>query len=316
MNSSQPSLSITGPGIIASASLFMSVMGSTSFAERLPDIRTIPQDLNVPQMTEEDPAPGRRVKQIATEYQGTRVYHSLFLSTDWQQGKLHPVSVEYAGNGPYTSEFGDVCTGQVQDCNLGYGISGGKGFIWVCLPFISQDRKHNQSLWWGDVEATVDYCKVIVPEVCETYGGDPSAVFLAGFSRGAIACNFVGLFDDQIAHLWLGFILHSHYDGVKKWDYAGSDRDSAVRRLKRLWERSQFISHETSVEETRRYLSEVCPTGAFAFQALPYRNHTDTWVLRDIPERTAVRNWAATILKTSRRDTKTYKASVDQKVTR
>jgi hypothetical protein len=164
------------------------------------------------------------------------------------------------------------------------------------LPSISHDHKHNQSLWWGDLEATVEYCKVIVPEVCETYGGDPSAIFLTGFSRGAIACNFVGLFDNQIASLWRGFILHSHYDGVKKWDYAGSDRESAANRLKRLRKRSQFISHETSVEETRRYLSEVCPTGAFTFQTLPYRNHTDTWVLRDIPERIAVRNWLASAL--------------------
>jgi hypothetical protein len=46
-------------------------------------------------------------------------------------------------------------------------------------------------------------------------------VFIAGFSRGAIACNFIGLRDDEIASLWCGFVVHSHYEGVRDWP--GSD---------------------------------------------------------------------------------------------
>lgn len=70
----------------------------------------------------------------------------------------------------------------------------------------------------------------------------------------SIACNYIGLHDDEIAALWRGFICHSHYDGVRKWDYAGSDRQSAAIRLGRLRDRPQFISHETSVETARGYL--------------------------------------------------------------
>ena len=278
-------------------SLLIILTGPVAHAKAPPDIRTVAQDLTAPRMTKEAPAPGKRVRRVASEYKGTEVYHTLYLPADWGKGKRYPVIVEYAGNGPYRNKFGDVCSGKVEDCNLGYGISGGKGFIWVCLPYISKDHKRNQLQWWGDVKATVEYCKTVIPRVCREYGGDTSAVFLVGFSRGAIACNFIGLHDDEIASLWRGFICHSHYDGVRKWNYPGSDRKSAAERLKRLKNRPQFISQEVSVEQTKRYLKEARPKGDFTFVALGYRNHTDSWVLRDTPERKAVRKWLQSVLK-------------------
>jgi hypothetical protein len=247
-------------------------------------------------MADGDPAPGRRVRQAVPEYKGVEVYHCLYLPTDWMAGRRFAVIVEYAGNGPYRNKLGDVCTGRVEDCNLGYGISGGKGLIWVCMPYVSEDHKRNQLQWWGDVEATADYCKKAVREVCEQYGGDPSSVILCGFSRGAIACNYIGLHDDGIAGLWLAFIAHSHYDGVRQWDYPESDPASAAKRLARLRGRAQFISQEASVEATRKYLEGTGISGAFTFQPLPYRNHTDTWVLRDIQERRVLRDWLRKVL--------------------
>jgi hypothetical protein len=35
------------------------------------------KDLVTPVMTEEKPAPGKRVRQVAPEYKGTKVYHTL-----------------------------------------------------------------------------------------------------------------------------------------------------------------------------------------------------------------------------------------------
>ena len=102
--------------------------------------------------------------------------------------------------------------------------------------------------------------------------------------------------DDEIAGLWRGFICHSHYDGVLKWEYAGSDRASAAERLRRLNGRPQFVCHEGSGEATKRYLKKACPVGSFTFLTLPYRNHTDAWVLRDIPERKILRRWVRDVL--------------------
>ena len=56
------------------------------------------KDLVTPRMMQEAPAPGKRVRQVAPEYKGTQVYHSLYLPTDWKKGKTYPVLVEYTGN--------------------------------------------------------------------------------------------------------------------------------------------------------------------------------------------------------------------------
>lgn len=249
------------------------------------DIETVPPDLITPLASDETPAPGRRVRQFNEDYEGSKVYHLLYLPTDWVKGKKYPVIVEYAGNKWRTSP------GTVEGSNLGYGISGGKGVIWICMPFVDKENHRNAATWWGDVESTVEYCLKTVNRICSEYGGDSSNVLIAGFSRGAIACNFIGLHDDEIASLWRGFICHSHYDGVREWSYAESDQESAIKRLKRLGSRPQFICQEKSVDAARAYLKSEFPEGRFTFQPLPFQNHTDTWVLRDIPERKVLREW-------------------------
>jgi hypothetical protein len=249
------------------------------------DIETVQPDLITPLATSESPAPGRRVRQFNEDYEGSKVYHLLYLPTDWEKGKKYPVIVEYAGNEFRTSP------GTVEGSNLGYGISGGEGVIWICMPFVDMENQMNATNWWGDVEATVNYCMKTVERICNEFGGDASNVFIAGFSRGAIACNFIGLHNDEIASLWRGFICHSHYDGVREWDYTGSDRESAATRLNRLGDRPQFICQEKSVAATKKYLKSAYPSGRFTFKRLPFQNHTDTWVLRDIPERKELREW-------------------------
>lgn len=256
----------------------------------------MPLDLTTPLVTNDIPTPGKRVRQVNDEFAASAIHHALYLPTDWQKGKKYPVIVEYAGNCYQTSP------GTVEGSNLGYGISAGKGVIWVCMPFVDTTQQQNAKEWWGDVEATVAYCLKTVQRICTEYGGDASAVFLAGFSRGAIACNYIGLHDDDIAALWRGFICHSHYDGVQVWPYSGSDREAALVRLHRLGERPQWISHEATteiempLEATCRYLQQSYPTGRFTFQQMPFAAHTDTWVLWDTPERQALRQWFQHIL--------------------
>jgi hypothetical protein len=256
-----------------------------------PDIGTVASDLDVPKVTDGEPAAGKRVRVVREAFAGTELYHSLYLPINWEKGKQYPVIVEYAGNGPYRNKFGDVSDGRLEGCMLGYGVTGGRDAIWVCLPFVAADGKGQQRQWWGSVEKSVAYCIEAVGETCRDYGGDPKRVILAGFSRGAIACNYIGLHNDEIARLWCGFICHSHYDGVRKWGYSGSDRKSAATRLARLGDRPQWISQERSVGQTQAYLKEAMPEGDFTFVRMPYRNHTAEWTLKPIPERERIRKW-------------------------
>jgi hypothetical protein len=215
------------------------------------DLRTIATDLKVPAVGTAAAKAGSRFRDMHPTYAGTEVYHVVYLPTDWQPGKKFPVIVEYAGNGDYRNRFGDVSSGRVEDSKLGYGVSAGRGCIWVCMPYLNNRGTANVTQWWGsepefDPQPTVDYCQTAVPWICEEYGGDPQRVLFSGFSRGAIACNFIGLHCDDIARLWCGFIAFSHYDGVVEWpNLPGCDRASAVQRLARLDDRPQFICAET-----------------------------------------------------------------------
>lgn len=249
------------------------------------ELDEVPPDLEVPEVEEVAPSAGKRVKEFLPGNSGTGVYHLLYLPTDWEAGKEYPVIFEYPGNQYRTSP------GTMEGCELGYGVSDGKGVIWVCLPFVNPETNAHSRKWWGDADATADYAVQAVEHVCAQYGGRRDALVLAGFSRGAIACNYIGLRNDEIAGLWAGFFCHSHYDGVKKWPHSDSDRDSARARLARLGVRPQLISHEESIDATREFLESAKPNGDFTFLPLPFPEHTARWMLRDIPERETVRNW-------------------------
>ncbi len=271
--------------------------GASAQSREYPDIRSVRADLEVPLTESGEARAGRRVRQTVSRWERTEVHHALYLPTDWQRGRRYPVIVEYAGNGHYRNRFGDRSDGIVEGSNLGYGLSGGHGFLWLCLPFVNPGEKRNEIVWWGDAAATVEYCEDAVRLVCERWGGDRDRLVLAGFSRGAIACNYIGLREDRIAELWRAFLPYSHYDGVRTtWPYSDCDRTSALERLRRLRGRPQFLVQENSIEETRAYLMATGVVAPFTFRTLPFRNHNDAWALRDIPVRREAREWLKIVL--------------------
>lgn len=282
-----------------SAILLLALLPVIGWAQELPDIATVPPDLTVPPMIEGSPAPGQRVRQTAVGWEKTEAYHALYLPTDWQAGRRYPIIVEWAGNGNYRNRFGDESTGRVEGSNLGYGLTAGRGCIWLCLPYLDATGTKNVITWWGDPpsydpEPTLTYCRATIQGVCAQFGGDPDRVVLAGFSRGALAVNYLGLHDNDTARLWRAFICYSHYDGVKTWPYPASDRSSARKRLEQLHGRPQFICGEgANSAETQRYLEEIgaLASGAFTIQSTGFRNHNDAWVLRPSPARDRLREW-------------------------
>lgn len=281
--------------LICFLTLFLvSVSELTAQTPPLPDLYAIPEDLVIPPVAEGAPSAGQRVRQTTAGWEGTQVHHVLYLPTDWQPDRDWPVIVEYAGNGGYQNKYGDVSDGSVEGSRLGYGLTAGRGCLWLCLPYLEkvEGTWQNAPKWWGDVEETKRYCLATLKETLARYQGDPKRVLLCGFSRGSIACNYLGLHDDEIARLWCGFLCHSHYDGVRtSWPYGGADRDAALVRLKRLQGRPQFISHEGSTADTEAWLRSTAISGNWTFAPLPFRNHSDAWTLRDIPLRQQARDW-------------------------
>lgn len=270
------------------------IMLVTARADEPVNLNRVKSDLEVPAVTEDKPAASRRFRMTLPDYADWKLAHAVYLPKGWKANGKYPVLVEYPGNGGYENRYGDKSTGRVEDCKLGYGISGGEGYIWVCLPFVDPKTKGHALNWWGDPDATAAYCRAAVTQVCGRFGGDTGAVVLCGFSRGALACGYIGLRDDQTAKLWRAMIAHSHFDGVREWDYADSDAESAGQRLGRLAARPLYISQERSVAEIEKYLDGTKVKATV--RVLPYPNHTDEWVLKDIPERAELRAWLSRAL--------------------
>jgi len=194
----------------------------------------MPPDLTVPKVTTGEPAPGNRVLQALPAYKNSEVRHALYLPTDWEKGKTYPVIAEYAGNS---------MTVKMGVSEQGYGISGGKGFLWVCLPFVSKDGKKDERKWWGDPDKTAAYARAVIEDLCENWGGDRNAVILTGHSRGAIACNLIGLRDDETAKLWRAMVPVSHYDNLPGTQTPAEFKRN-TERLRRLGATPQFVCGE------------------------------------------------------------------------
>lgn len=283
--------------LLLSSFLAAPVRGAHLQAPAAPHVakeKTKSGDLVTPEMTNEAPAAGRRVRQVAPEYKGTEVYHALYLPVDWKPGGKYPVIVEYTGNKFPRSGS----SGRVKDANLGYGISGGRGFVWVSMPYIEKGRQKNALTWWGDKQATIDYCKRNLPRICTQFGGDSKRVFLCGFSRGAIAASYLGLADDEIASFWTGLFTHDHFDGQRKWNYPDSDRKSALARLARLKGRPVLVCGSGN-----SFLRDHLDLAKFTFLPVPVGKifqipegkvihpHTDLWMHRESPYRARARQW-------------------------
>lgn len=290
--------------VLAWLCLILPLASAAQAPKTWPDIASIPPDLVVPTVRAETPAPGRRVWCQTPDWQATAVRYAIYLPPDWTPSARLPVLVEWPGNGPYRNAYGDTCDGSVEGCQLGYGISGGQGFIWVCLPFVEKTATgtlQHTSRWWGDIAETKRHTQATVAEVCQRFGGDPDRVVLCGFSRGSIGCHYIGLHDDTIARLWRTIICHSHFDGVNEsWPYPAADRASAQQRLQRLAGRPLWISHEGSgIHLIADYLRRIGQPDLATLVPLPFRNHTDSWVLRPIPERERLRTWLAAALRST-----------------
>lgn len=294
------------------------------------DVLSVPPDLVVPPIAVGAPAPGRRVLEQLPAYAGTEIRHSLYLPTDWKPGARYPVIVEYLG----------LRKSVTQAQGYGYGVSGGNGYIWVVLPYVASGGRaeaptdgRTPESWWGNPRETAAYAETAVPHTCRQWGGDPQRVVLVGYSRGAIACNFIGLHNDRIARLWCAIVADSHYEGhpTNSWSIIDTERVHSVQRLRRLGGTPQWIGGELNRPKTNdlerlalvqgktfpdlataidrlglvpqsfqegktEFVRKNFPEGRFTIVDYPWANHSSEWVMRDVPLRAELRRWLEQVL--------------------
>lgn len=306
-----PGISGTGGYTVIDTAIVNETLGTTSSSEFLrPDVKTVMQDVFIPDMTEGSPAPGKRVRQTTPQYQGTAAYHCLYLPTDWQPGHKYPVFVDYPGNGPFRNRYADRSGGMPESPPTGFGISGGKGFIVIGMPYVnSNNNMAPTGSWWGNVQSTIDYCIKTVQYVCDNYGGDPCSVILTGFSRSAVGTGFIGRYTDAISDLWLAFISYDGWDDEDyilnntynypnssyNYDTADFNYQGAVIRFERIAGRANFILNAGWTN--RAEVLNVNYNFPFTTYVNIYRNHNATWCLRGTAECAVIRNWVQSVLR-------------------
>ncbi len=193
----------------------------------VPEWKRPPGRLDVPDVEDASPKAGHRVRYRLNSDKG--IYCILNLPEDWQPGRKYPVIAELPGNIYYT--VGCYSTGLPDQCTIGYGMSQGKGVICLGLPFVDRKAAVIAESGWGNADDTAEYTVNMVEEVCAKFGGDRQNLFITGFSRGAIACGYIGLRNDRIAALWKGMHCCQHYDGD---GWGSATRPTAIERARRF----------------------------------------------------------------------------------
>lgn len=240
-----------------------------------------------PPLTDGPPTPGAYVKVVAPEYQGTGVYHGLYLPPDWQPGRTYPVIVESPCN-----KYGEF-TGKIEGMRLGYGLAGCRSFIWLTLPYIQNQA--NLDYGWGEQDKVLAYWQTNLARTLAQFGGDPGAVFLSGFSRGAIGASWVGLYDPTIADAWLAFFMFSHAD-VPGSNLTPDVGAGATTRMGRVSGRASLFAWgavgdggmTNSVKGAQLLESFGDPVTKFA---VPNVGHTDVWIESDAATRAQAQDW-------------------------
>ncbi|MEZ4452672.1 MAG: carboxypeptidase-like regulatory domain-containing protein [Nannocystaceae bacterium] len=239
-----------------------------------------------PPLTEGAPAPGAFVKAVAPEYEGTSIYHGIYLPPGWTPTRRYPVIVESPCN-----KYGEF-TGKVDDASLGYHLGGCRDFVWIVVPYLQGQA--NLDYGWGDVAATIEYWRTNVPRALAASRGDPGAVVVAGFSRGAIGASFIGLADDAIADHWLAFVMHSHADVVS--NLTPDPGAGSSTRMMRAAGRASFLSWGAAGDGGQGNSEKgVALLSGFGFPvdtlAVPGVGHTDAWAAADPASRAIVQAW-------------------------
>lgn len=239
-----------------------------------------------PPLTDGELAPGAFVRVVAPEYAGTGVYHGVYLPPDWTPGRRYPVIVESPCN-----KYGTF-TGKVDDTRLGYHIAGCRSYIYIVVPYIK--AKANLDYGWGELDTNLAYWQLNVRRTLEAVGGDPGAVIVGGFSRGAIGAGYVALQDDVIADAWLGFFLHSHADVVSNLTPDGGA--GSATRMARTAGRASLLSWGAANDGgSGNSLKGVELLTSFGYPvqtlAVPDVGHTDVWSIDDEASRAIAQSW-------------------------
>jgi hypothetical protein len=242
--------------------------------------------LSLQPLRTENPSAGKRVKMSISGYNAA-IYYTLTLPLNYKAGTAYSVIFECPGN-----VYGNF-SGLPDDIVLGYGLSLGLDFILVQAPFVNTAKTAITTTWWSggnatdDPTPTIETWTAILDYIEATY--NVRNVILTGFSRGAIACCYVGCYNDTIATRWDGFIADAHFDGQVFTVAGASTRLARINNKKTLF----FVGSDDSAKANT--VAGKAAVDALGFPTTyiekPSLGHDPTWILLNDSYAVSARTW-------------------------
>lgn len=239
--------------------------------------------LTVPEVEEGVPEAGKRVKIYLPEY--PEAYYVLFLPYNFTNTVKFPVIFESPGN-----VYQEVSSGLPDSACLGYGISFGMDYIWVCVPFVDNTGHILRSFWDSDPLSSVNFWLAVLNDLNAKFRIDNDKIVLSGFSRGAISTSYVGNYNDEISSKWAAYFAHSHFDGCCQ-TLLGSTEE----RLNRIQKKKVLISagalgtaKKCSWEAYTKLSKEEY---SVTYIEVPDLGHSPFWILEDSGAAKEARIW-------------------------
>jgi hypothetical protein len=238
--------------------------------------------LIVPKIEEGIPEAGKRVKIHLPEY--PEAYYILFLPYNFTHTAQFPIIFESPGN-----IYNEISDGLPDSACLGYGISFGMDYIWVCVPFID-DQGIIVTRWYGDNPlSSVNFWLAVLDDLNSRLSVAKDKIILSGFSRGAIGVCCIGNYNDEIASKWSAYFAHSHFDGCCI-PIPGLDM-----RLNRIGKKKVLITvgeNDLAKGCSKEAYEKLLRKGhAVSYIEVPSLEHSPFWILENSESAENARNW-------------------------
>ncbi len=186
----------------------------------------------IPTMVEGTPAKGKVTKRNITGW-NNNVYYTIYLPSNYSAtGTKNPVIFDLPPN-----EY-ETYNGKPECEYLGYGLGYGSDFIVVVAPFLNADGSNLATTYWGagtlagDYTKTLEFWQAILTDIETNFNSDPDRVILTGFSRGAVACSYLGCSTYEWASKFCAFMPFSHHDGGSLTPFAAYQRLMRMQPMK------------------------------------------------------------------------------------
>jgi hypothetical protein len=241
-----------------------------------------PYPKDVPAVVEGAPEPGIRVRVYLEAY--PHAYYVLYLPYNFDDKLAHPLIFESPANPTRLDPWG-----YPEETVLGFGLSEGYDFIWVSVPFVDEGGHMIKFVWGNSPETTVNFWLAVLNDLDKRFTIDKKII--AGFSRGAVSCSYIGNFNEEISNKWDGYFAHAHFDGCCQT--VKGDVQERIERIKQkkvlLSAGCDDIALKCTEMSYERLITNNIPV---TILKIPNTGHHPYWILEQNNEAEQARKWA------------------------